>query len=345
MQYPFMTEKPTVLEICAGAGGQAIGLDAAGFSHIAMVEIDKHCCQTLRGNRPEWPVIEQDVRLFDGTPFHAQVDLLAGGIPCPPFSIAGKRLGVNDERNLMPDLIRLTEEVRPNVVMLENVPGLMRASFDLYREEVNQAFEQLGYTPNWALLNASDFGVSQSRKRAIMIAFRSKLKIDFRWPIGQQQSPPSVGNVLADLIMANGWQGACEWIEQADSIAPTIVGGSKKHGGPDLGPTGAKKAWAKMRVNGKTVANFAPSSDFVGDPALTVPMVAMLQGFPGNWEFYGKKTASYRQVGNAFPPPVAEALGNAILQALVGDSAQSEKQRKYDKTQQRPRQTAFPLFK
>ena len=104
--------------------------------------------------------------------------------------------------------------------------------------------------------------------------------------------------------------------KRASDIAPTLVGGSKKHGGPDLGPTRAKKAWASIGVDGMGIANDAPEKDFVGMPRLTVRMAARIQGFPDHWQFSGKKTAAYRQVGNAFPPPVACAVGEKIRAAL-----------------------------
>jgi DNA (cytosine-5)-methyltransferase 1 len=113
-----------------------------------------------------------------------------------------------------------------------------------------------------------------------------------------------------------GWEGAFAWAAKADEIAPTIVGGSKKHGGPDLGPTRARLAWASMGVDGRLIAEQAPSPGFLGMPNLTVRMVARLQGFPDEWQFSGKKTAAYRQVGNAFPPPVAQAVGTRIIRAL-----------------------------
>ena len=114
-----------------------------------------------------------------------------------------------------------------------------------------------------------------------------------------------------------GWRGAKKWVKQADDIAPTIVGGSKKHGGPDLGPTRAKRAWATLGVDGMGIANEPPEKDFVGMPRLTVEMVARIQGFPDDWVFSGKKTPSYRQVGNAFPPPVAHAVAEKIYGCLT----------------------------
>jgi DNA (cytosine-5)-methyltransferase 1 len=107
------------------------------------------------------------------------------------------------------------------------------------------------------------------------------------------------------------------WRQQADNIAPTIVGGSKKHGGPDLGPTRAKRAWASLGVDGMGIANEPPEPDFVGMPKLTVEMVAKIQGFPNEWHFTGKKTPAYRQVGNAFPPPVAQAVATEIYHCLT----------------------------
>jgi DNA (cytosine-5)-methyltransferase 1 len=122
--------------------------------------------------------------------------------------------------------------------------------------------------------------------------------------------------VLEDLMAANGWKGAKQWAKRANVIAPTVVGGSHKHGGPDLGPTRARKAWASLDVDGLGIWNDAPARDFVGRPRLTVRMVARLQGFPDEWQFAGGKTAAYRQVGNAFPSPVACAVAEQIMKCL-----------------------------
>jgi len=125
-------------------------------------------------------------------------------------------------------------------------------------------------------------------------------------------------------MASNGWTGAKEWSQKANGCAPAIVGGSKKHGGPDLGPTRARDAWTKLGVDGKGLAEHPPYKDFKGLPQLTVRMAALVQGFPPDWEFVGKKTPAYRQVGNAFPPPVAKAVGAAILNALFASSGLQE---------------------
>ncbi|HMT44196.1 MAG TPA: DNA cytosine methyltransferase [Chakrabartia sp.] len=303
------------IEFCAGAGGQALGLEQAGFDHAALVEIEPDFTQTLRLNRPHWDVHAVDMNGFDGRPYKG-MDLLAGGLPCPPFSIAGKQLGEKDERNLFPAALRLIDEIRPKAVMIENVRGFLSAVFEDYRLHLKKQLDKLGYHTDWRLLNASDFGVPQLRPRVVIVALRKDMADAFDWPTALPHNPPTVGETLKDLMAANGWRGVNRWLKEANDIAPTIVGGSKKHGGPDLGPTRARRAWATMGVEGKSLAEAAPDADFVGMPRLTVRMVARLQGFPDDWQFNGRKTTAYRQVGNAFPPPVAKAVATNLRIAL-----------------------------
>jgi DNA (cytosine-5)-methyltransferase 1 len=311
-------EDLTSVEICAGAGGQALGLEQAGFRHEVAVELDPDACQTLRANRGgTWKIIEGDVAGVDGRAMPG-MDLLAGGVPCPPFSVAGKQLGAGDDRDLFPDALRLTEEMLPRAVLLENVRGLGSRRFDGYRAAVLARLASLGYATWWDLVHASDHGVPQLRPRFVLVAIRQPWAARFRWPQPSPACPPTVGETLLDLMSSCGWPGAIAWAGQASAIAPTIVGGSKKHGGPDLGPTRARAAWRRLGVDGLGLADEAPSAGFPagGLPKLTVRMVARLQGFPDSWEIAGRKTAAYRQVGNAFPPPVARALGTAIAAAL-----------------------------
>lgn len=315
--------KRNSVEICAGAGGQALGLEAAGFGMLAAVELDSKACATLRANRPSWDVRQCDVRELEGREFRG-LDLFAGGVPCPPFSIAGKQLGTKDERDLFPEALRLIRESKPAAVMLENVRGFATERFASYREKLRRELVCAGFESDWRVLQASDFGVPQLRPRFILVAMRPRLFRNFEWPVGQADAP-TVGKAVGALMSARRWRGAAAWRKRANRIAPTLVGGSKKHGGPDLGPTRAKRQWAELGVDGMGIADFAPGPEFPVDglPKLTVRMAARLQGFPDAWQFVGGKTAAYRQVGNAFPPPVASAVAKSIMQAFNGPPARA----------------------
>jgi DNA (cytosine-5)-methyltransferase 1 len=281
-----------------------------------LIENDPAACNTLRLNRPHWNVLEHNLfEPLDLTPFKG-VDLVAGGLPCPPFSVAGKQLGERDERNLFNIGMLYIDALRPKAIMFENVKGILDPTFQIYRVWILSRLKKMGYVAEWRVINASDFGVPQLRPRAILVAVQQNRANRFDWPIGRGKAP-TVGEALYDLMASRDWLQAPVWREQACAVAPTIVGGSKKHGGPDLGPTRARNAWAKLGVNGKSIAESPPERDFQGMPRLTVGMVARLQGFSDDWRFTGKKTAAYRQVGNAFPPPVACAIGQSLMKALT----------------------------
>ncbi|MEU1794697.1 DNA cytosine methyltransferase [Streptomyces californicus] len=387
----------TSIEICAGAGGQAIGLHQAGFKHLALVEIDKFAVGTLEQNikrLPNWSwerqycdVISDDVNNFRPIPSEehpesglskpvkflggqlkrGDLDLLAGGVPCPPFSHAGKQLGKDDERDLFPRMLELVDELHPKAVMIENVRGIKDAKFIDYRTYIEarlaggrakrpetgleEDFVGMGYEIcEWEVLEASDFGVPQLRPRAVLVAIRKDVlgDIKFVWPtpVGDVRSvfdalKTSMRERYRPYIAAGGTTGEIardslnRWLRAASGaaaekrdggIAPTLVGGSKKHGGADLGPSRAKTAWGALGVSGMGVANDhetgekkkSQGRDLFGPkgPMLTVDQAAIIQGFPKEWEFTGGKTAQYRQVGNAFPPPVAAAVGQAIADVL-----------------------------
>ncbi|MGW8972770.1 DNA cytosine methyltransferase [Streptomyces platensis] len=348
----------TSVEICAGAGGQAVGLHKAGFKHRALIEIDASACTTLRRNvegNPEWDgceVIEADLTRFDPATLKlepGELDLLAGGVPCPPFSVAGKQLGQDDERDLFPTMLDLVDELQPKAVMIENVRGLLDQKFEDYREnKIRKRLEKAGYTIcYWKVLEACDYGVPQLRPRAILVAMRSDYARHFVWTEPEKSKMITTAEALAPSMLqrfresgehpqwkgayAGRWEAAYEkWRKQAElgTVAPTLVGGSKKHGGADLGPTRAKEAWRKLGVCGLGVANEPadlkdPERDLyaVRGPKLTVSQAAIIQGFPEEWDFPGRKTATYRQVGNAFPPPVAKAVGEQIIAALRAGQA------------------------
>ncbi|MGW3555900.1 DNA cytosine methyltransferase [Streptomyces sp. NPDC000963] len=357
--------KLTSIEICAGAGGQAVGLHQAGFRHLALVEIDKHAVETLRhniANQRDWSwekghclVVEGDVKdfrpleqvpgLLDASGEESdsrgeaellkprQLDLLAGGVPCPPFSSAGKQLGRDDERDLFPKMLDLVDEIQPRAVMIENVRGLLEPEqkFRYYRNYIKNRLRKSGYVIcGWRVLHAQDFGVPQLRPRAILVAIRKDEYRGFSWPEPRLKIATVADELGPSMERRLGGKDSPrykEWLKKASlgTVAPTLVGGSKKHGGADLGPTRAKKAWAALGVDAMGVANdedkmVDPARD-LGDlergPKLTVAQAAIIQGFPEEWEFKGGgKTARYRQVGNAFPPPVAAAVGESIREAL-----------------------------
>ncbi|MFJ4337327.1 DNA cytosine methyltransferase [Streptomyces sp. NPDC088915] len=358
--------KLTSIEICAGAGGQAVGLHQAGFRHLALVEIDKHAVETLRhniGNQREWAwekehclVAEGDVKDFrpleqvraplgmNGEEGDAQseaellkprqLDLLAGGVPCPPFSSAGKQLGREDERDLFPKMLDLVDELQPRAVMIENVRGLLEPErkFRYYRNHIKNRLRKSGYVIcGWRVLEAQNFGVPQLRPRAILVAIREDSYRGFSWPEPYSKIATvaeKLGDSMAQRLGGKDSPRYQEWLKKASlgTVAPTLVGGSKKHGGADLGPTRAKKAWAALGVDAMGVANdedkmVDPDRDLGNlerGPKLTVAQAAIIQGFPEEWEFKGGgKTARYRQVGNAFPPPVAAAVGESIREALL----------------------------
>lgn len=327
-----MKRKYTSIELCAGGGGQALGLHQAGFVHRLLIDNDKSACKTLELNNQKlklgWETILEDcVQVFaeNGAHLYEGVDLVAGGVPCPPFSKGGKQLGKDDERDLFPTALKIVSKILPKAVMLENVAGFLDAKFDEYRLNIESELTRLGYEVFWKLHNACDYGVPQLRPRVVLVGLQPQYASNFSWP-EKLHSPPTVGEALYDLMKEGGWEKADEWKKKANKIAPTLVGGSKKHGGPDLGPTRAKRAWKELHVNGKLIGNAPPEKGFCGYksdpeyadmPLLTVRMAARIQGFPDWWEFFGKKTPAYRQVGNAFPPPVAKAIGEKIIQAIV----------------------------
>src|SRR2546426_1361038 len=152
----------TVWDFCGGGGGQATGLKAAVFDLAAAIEIDNHACTPLRKNRPHWKIIEASVNEVDGADYRG-IDLLAGGVPCPPFSIAGKQLGHEDERDLFPEALRLVREARPAAVLLENVPGFASERFSEYRRNLIRRFARLGYESQWRVVNARWFGIPHLR--------------------------------------------------------------------------------------------------------------------------------------------------------------------------------------
>ncbi|MFD0850888.1 DNA cytosine methyltransferase [Actinomadura adrarensis] len=313
------------LEICAGGGGLALGLERAGFDPVMLIDNDRDACATLRANRPHWNVRQFDLLDFAAAD-HQQVldvDLLAGGPPRLPYSVASNQgEPEHDRQDMVRAAVWLTVEVRPRAVLLENVPALVKDTrFAETRSFVEEELGNAGYEVRWGILDAQDFGVPQRREHGVIVAMRPKDMARFAWP-EPTGGAVTVGEALWESMASRGWTDAAKWRHMANEIAPPLIGGSKKRGGADLGPTRTKQIWARLGVNGNSLANDVPGPDFVLDPdggelpRLTAGQAAVLQAFPDEWTFAGKKTSRYRQIAQAVPPPLATALGCRIAQTL-----------------------------
>lgn len=309
------------VDVCAGAGGLALGLEQAGFDPVLLLDKKAVACDTLRLNRPSWHVMEMDLLEFvpDEHPMTYDVDLLSAGPPRVKSSATAARTETEEEQRLLEAAVLLTHSIQPRALLVENVPGLVSApEFEPWRSFIREELEHLGYRLHWFVLNAADFGVPQDRKQGVLVALKERYSNLFRPPLPTVEEHVSVGKALHRSMAARGWLGADAWASQALGVAPTLVGGSDNRGGADLGPTGTKKAWARMRVNGGALADEVPGPDLDTSDMikLTDSQAALLQGFPHEWRFAGRKTARYRQIGHASPPPVGAALGRAVSVAL-----------------------------
>ncbi|GAA2612078.1 DNA cytosine methyltransferase [Streptomyces axinellae] len=315
------------IDICAGAGGLSLGLEHAGFEPVLLLDKMPVACDTLRMNRPMWQVLEAD--LLDFSPSRHQeiydVDLLAAGLPRVKSSATVGRPHTEAELQLLETTVYLAHAVQPRALVIENVSGLAGApGFESVRDLIRRELDHLGYRFLWFVLDAADFGVPQKRKQGLLVALKKRYFEAFHPPEPRVREHLSVGRALRRSMAAGGWRDADRWADQAIGVAPTLVGGSDRRGGADLGPSGTRKRWARMGVYGGSLANHVPGPDFTWAPEtgrdgmvrITTDQTAILQGFPPDWRFAGKKTARYRQIGHASPPPVGKALGLAIRAAL-----------------------------
>jgi len=324
------TGKLNVVELCAGAGGMSLGLEEAGFHSLALYEFDKHAAATLRLNRPLWNVVEGDIRLVDFTPYRsAGVDLLVGGLPCPPYSVDGKGLGKDDPRDLLLEGARAVREILPRAFVFENVAGLLNAKHADHLGNFLKQLKKSGYAVQIVRMEAEEYGVAQERTRMLFVGLRQGAMAAFRAPPTFPEWRSNLGDVLEDLMAANGWTGAKDWaearrnhvvvrngIELRGALASTVVGRK--------GSSREKEAarWARKGIDIATVADAAPTqeqADIGGPgflPQLTLRMRARLQGFPDWWDFVGGKDSTARQVGNAVPPVIGQAIGLAVRAAL-----------------------------
>lgn len=306
---------PNFVDLTAGAGSLSLGLESAGFTPLRLFESDPDALRTLSYNR-QWPLDETPVHKATMQLRNEKVALVAGSLSSAGVSVAG-RVSSDSGDAIYENALRLIGEIGPLAVMLINVQGLLQKRFIRLRAEVDDELTALGYQLSWTLIDAADFGLPQSRKRAVLVAIQHSAFRSFEWPV-PTSARTSVGDALYPLMAAEGWPGARQWANLAQGLAPTIVGGSKRHGGADLGPTRAKSIWYALGIDPRGIAERPPNAETPSRfmPRLTNGMVAALQGFPPEWQFAGKKTSVYRQIASAFPAPVAFAIGQQLRRSL-----------------------------
>lgn len=330
-QLPPTHHRPKVVELCAGAGGMAIGLEKAGYDHVALLEFDKHAAATLRLNRPDWNVVEDDIRSIDFSLYRQlEIDLVCGGLPCQPYSSDGYGLGKDDHRDLLLEGVRVVDEIRPRAFLIENVDGLLHARHADHVANVLRGFRKAGYQVEIHRARAEDFGIAQERSRVLIVGVRADLSGAFRMPPGFPSRRTNIGDVLADLMAENGWEGALEWARERreqptfgrdgevtghGALASTIV---TRRGKP---PEKESARWGRKCVDIAGLPDRAPSAEDARKPgfmpALTARMRARLQDFPDDWEFVGGKQAVADQIGNAVPSTMAAAVGLALSSAIM----------------------------
>lgn len=330
----------TVLELFAGAGGMALGLEKAGLKSVLLNEIDSHACKTLRKNRPEWNVVEGDVSKVDFTPYRDTVDVLAGGFPCQAFSYAGKKLGFEDTRGtLFFEFARAVNEINPKVLLAENVRGLLNHDDGRTLETIKNIITDLGYTlfePR--VLKAIFYKVPQKRERLIIVAVRNDLAngIDYEWPSSYnkiltlkdalkkgelydsdvpesegQKYPKRKAEILSMVPPGGYWRDLPEDIQKEYMLKSFYLGGGK---------TGMARrlSWDEPSLT-LTCAPAQKQTERCHPEEtrpLTVREYARIQTFPDDWVFEGPMSAKYKQIGNAVPVNLSFAVGKSVVHLL-----------------------------
>lgn len=319
---PKLVEPPKALrsvEICAGAGGQALGLHSAGFRARATFEVMDDAVETLRANfhTAVKRVFAEDITQVDFKHYAGAIDLVAGGVPCQPFSTAGERKGEADERDLFRRAVEIVDEIKPRAFFFENVQGFSHSPNMSYRAELHAAFEAIGYQSRVFTIAGSDYGLAQGRPRIAFIGFRDPDAMSrFQMPPVFPEWRLTLADAIGDLVVANGWRGYGAWRAVAGRIGPTIVGGSRKNDKLSFSSGLTRKAWEDLGIDSIRLGDAAPEENHVGLFRLTRQMGARLQGFPDDWTFIGDDKQIKSQIGNALPPIMAKAVGLAIYAAL-----------------------------
>ncbi len=336
--------KFTSIELFAGAGGLALGMEKAGFHHVLLNEMNHDACNTLRENRPEWNVAEGDIHELDFTAFQGQVDFLSGGFPCQAFSYAGKRLGFEETRGtLFFELARAVKEIQPKVFLCENVRGLLEHDGGRTMETIKNVISELQYTlVEPRVLRAIQYNVPQKRERLILIAIRNDIApyVKFKWPdvcdgirtlrdafykgslydndvpkSAGQQYPANKQKVM-ELVPEGG-----DWRDLPEQVAKDYMKGSYHLGG---GKTGMARRLSMDEPS--LTLTCAPAQKQterchpIETRPLTVREYARIQTFPDEWTFCGSMSSQYKQIGNAVPVNLAWAIGRSLIR-LFNDIA------------------------
>ena len=325
------------IELFAGGGGLALGMSLAGFHHVLLNEFDTAACKTLKTNKPEWNVIEGDVRHIDFTPLRGKIDFLSGGFPCQAFSYAGKGAGFNDTRGtLFFELARAVKEIQPKVFMGENVKGLISHENGRTFETIKNTIAELGYTlVEPRVLRAIMYQVPQKRERLILIAIRNDIaqNVEFHWPtpyhevltlrdalyksvIYENDVPVSEGAQYPEKkkrVLAMVPQGG-DWRNLPEEVAKDYMGGSWLLGG---GKTGMARRLSLDEPSLTLTCSPCQKQTERCHPLETRPLsireYARIQTFPDNWVFQGSMSDKYKQIGNAVPVNLAWAVGRSLI--------------------------------
>ncbi|EGR5566939.1 DNA (cytosine-5-)-methyltransferase [Vibrio cholerae] len=329
-----------LVELFAGGGGLALGMEQAGLQSIFLNELDKYACETLRHNRPEWNVVEGDISKIDFTTITESIDVLTGGFPCQAFSYAGKSLGFEDTRGtLFFEMARAIKELQPRVFMAENVRALLTHDNGKTLETIRHVIDELGYVlVEPRVLKAIFFKVPQKRERLILVGIRKDLakSVEFQWPspykrimtlrdafyageLYETDVPQSQGQVYPERkrqIMEHVPQGGY-WRDLPDSLQREYMQGSYFLGG---GKTGMARRLSLDEPSLTLTTSPAQKQTERCHPLETRPLqvreYARIQTFPDDWEFKGSKNAAYKQIGNAVPVNMAAALGFSLVRLL-----------------------------
>lgn len=330
----------TSIELFAGAGGLALGLEQAGFNHIGLVEIDKSAVDTLRYNRPKWNVLCEDVEIVASRDLEKEfnikkydLDLLSGGAPCQSFSYAGKRLGLEDVRGTMfYHYATFLHKLQPKMFLFENVKGLISHDKGRTFKTILDIFNDEGYSIQYKVLNAWDYGVAQKRERLIIVGIRNDLacKYTFNYP-----TPHSYKPVLKD-VLKNVPQSECAEYSKSKKEVFSLVppGGYWRDIDPTIAKQYMKSCWDME--GGRTGILRRLSYDEPSLTILTTPQMkqterchpsevrpfsvresARIQSFPDDWQFCGNMMSKYRQIGNAVPCNLAKEVGLNIKKVLL----------------------------